>query len=95
MWYSIDLAVVKCPYLDGNNKITPNPYLVVCPGTLITQWMSELKTLFLPYSVDIFVYNSKVDGEVFWGLSGSLSSSVHKVHHRIVVASQSVCLLSC
>jgi len=55
--------------------------------------MSELKTLLTPHSVDIFVYSGKIDGKYFWGPSGPLFSSIHRAHHRVIVASQSVCLI--
>ncbi|KAF5362324.1 hypothetical protein D9756_002852 [Leucocoprinus leucothites] len=56
------------PYLWGQKKIPSQPHLIICPGTLINQWVSELKTFFRPKSVDIFIYDSQTDGAAFWAL---------------------------
>ncbi|KAF5344438.1 hypothetical protein D9756_011277, partial [Leucocoprinus leucothites] len=78
------------PWLGGSQKIPSLPHLILCPGTLIPQWVHELQVLFLPKSVDILVYDSQVDSAAFWGPSGPLHKSVQPPHNRIIVASHSV-----
>ncbi|KAF7771865.1 hypothetical protein Agabi119p4_6176 [Agaricus bisporus var. burnettii] len=77
------------PYLGGDETIPSLPHLILCPGTIAAQWVSELKTLFLPWSVDIFTYDSRVDSPWFWGQEGPIRTSKHKAHNRIVVATHS------
>ncbi|KAF9441652.1 hypothetical protein P691DRAFT_683240 [Macrolepiota fuliginosa MF-IS2] len=77
------------PYLAGSTKIPSLPHLIVCPGTLLAQWVSELKVLFLPKSVDILVYDSQADSATFWGPDGPLHTSNHDLHNCIIVSSHS------
>ncbi|RDB19056.1 Transcription regulatory protein SNF2 [Hypsizygus marmoreus] len=76
-------------YLGESVKVPSLPHLIVCPGTLVAQWVSELKILLRPKSVDIFVYDSQTNGKYFWGPSGPLRLSNHLPHNRIVVVSHS------
>jgi TATA-binding protein-associated factor len=82
------------PFFLGLREVPSLPHLILCPGTLVVQWINELKVFFLPRSVDILVYDSKVDGTHFWGPSGPLHSSVHEPYHRIVIATHSVSKIS-
>ncbi|KXN84276.1 SWI/SNF-like matrix-associated actin-dependent regulator [Leucoagaricus sp. SymC.cos] len=83
-------VVAERPFLGDSEKIPSLPHLIICPGTLIEQWKTELMTLFLPRSVDILTYDSQTDPKVFWGLAGPLHSSKHEFHHRVIIASHSV-----
>ncbi|KAF9444080.1 hypothetical protein P691DRAFT_678274 [Macrolepiota fuliginosa MF-IS2] len=83
-------VVAERPYLGGSTKVPSQAHLIICPGTLTAQWVSELKTLFRPKKVDILVYDSQTSSEEFWGSSGPFHSSKHDPHNRIVVASESV-----
>ncbi|KAJ3566666.1 hypothetical protein NP233_g6855 [Leucocoprinus birnbaumii] len=78
------------PYLGAAQKIPSHPHLIVCPGTLIAQWVNELRTLFRPKMVDVLVYDSSVDGEHFWGPTGPVKKTLHRQHSVIIVASHSV-----
>lgn len=78
------------PYLGGSKTVPSYPHLIVCPGTLIAQWVSELKVCLRPKSVDIFVYDGHSHSEHFWGESGLLHLSKQKPHNKIIVASHSV-----
>ncbi|KAJ3560425.1 hypothetical protein NP233_g10845 [Leucocoprinus birnbaumii] len=82
--------LIERPYLGAGKKIPSHLHLIVCPGTLIAQWVSELKTLFRPKMVDILVYDSSTDGAYFWGPDGPVKKSRHRQHNIIIVASQSV-----
>jgi len=55
--------------------------------------MSKLKILLALYSVNIFIYSRKIDRKYFWGPSGPLLSLIYRAHHRVIVASQSICLI--
>jgi len=66
-------------------------HLILCPGTLIAQWVNELKTLFRPHAIEILIYDSRVMASEFWGESGQVQSSLHMPQQRIVIASHSVC----
>ncbi|KAF5370979.1 hypothetical protein D9615_010044 [Tricholomella constricta] len=81
--------IAKRCYLGGSDNIPSLPHLILCPGTLIAQWVSELKVLLRPKSVDIFVYESQSDSRQFWSSSSAFQQSKHKPHNRIVVMSHS------
>ncbi|KAG5719786.1 DNA repair protein rhp26 [Termitomyces sp. T112] len=66
------------------------PHLIVCPGTLMPQWGSEIKALLVGRAVDIFFYDGSVAAEQFWGPTGPFHSSEHRPHNRIVIASHSI-----
>ncbi|KAJ3563513.1 hypothetical protein NP233_g8897 [Leucocoprinus birnbaumii] len=78
------------PWLAGSKKVPSLPHLIVCPGTLVAQWVHELKVLLLPHSVDIFVYDSQTDSKTFWGPDGPIQKSRQERHNQIIVASHSV-----
>lgn len=81
---------VERPFLADKSNFPSLPHLIVCPGTLVAQWVSELKVFLQPKSVDIFIYDSQTKGTDFWGCSGPMQLSNHKPHNRIIVASHSV-----
>ncbi|KAF9443968.1 hypothetical protein P691DRAFT_808051 [Macrolepiota fuliginosa MF-IS2] len=90
--YSTSLPPVlrNRPWLGDAKRIPSLPHIILCPGTLIAQWVHELKVLFLPKSVDILVYDGQTNGMAFWGPSGPLQRSNHLPHNIIIVASHSV-----
>ncbi|KAF8523869.1 P-loop containing nucleoside triphosphate hydrolase protein [Hysterangium stoloniferum] len=77
-------------YLNGHHTIPALPHLIVAPGTLRGQWIKELKSMFLPRSVDILVYECPRKGNPdFWSISGPILNSVHEPQNIIVVTSHS------
>lgn len=80
------------PFL-GDHELPPDlPHLVIVPGTLLAQWVTELKTFFRTRIVDILVYPTKrADHAKFWAPDGPYGSSILDLSHRIIVASHSVC----
>ncbi|TFK62822.1 hypothetical protein BDN72DRAFT_776663 [Pluteus cervinus] len=76
------------PYL-GEEKLIPNlPYLIVCPGTLISQWVHEIKVGVKHKHYDILVYGSGLDlHSQFWADGGPFASSKHELCHRIIITS--------
>ncbi|KAF5344038.1 hypothetical protein D9756_011549 [Leucocoprinus leucothites] len=82
-------VLAERPFLAGASKIPSHPHLIICPGTLVKQWVSELKTLMLPKKVDILIYDKSNEGEKFWGPSGPIKSSLHQAHNIVILASQS------
>jgi SNF2 family DNA or RNA helicase len=88
------VSPVARPLFLGLREVPSLPHLILCPGTLTAQWVNELKVFFLPRSVDILIYDSKVDGPYFWSPTGPLHSSIHEPHHRIVIATHSVSRIS-
>lgn len=81
---------VERPFLGDKDKFPSHPHLILCPGTLVAQWVSELKVFLQPKSVDIFIYDSQTKGTDFWGPSGPMRLSKHQQHNRIIVASHAV-----
>ncbi|KAF9060067.1 hypothetical protein BDP27DRAFT_1430479 [Rhodocollybia butyracea] len=60
------------------------------PGTLRSQWLQELKTLFLPKSIDIFQYDCPKSGNPgFWDPTGPFHSSKHQLQNRIILVTHS------
>lgn len=79
------------PYLGGSDWIKRLPHLIIAPGTLKSQWIHELKTFFLPKSVDIIPYDCPKSGNPeFWSPTGPFHSSKQKPQNKIIVMSQSV-----
>ncbi|KAG6839498.1 hypothetical protein C0991_002138, partial [Blastosporella zonata] len=76
-------------YLNGSDKIPSLPHIILCPATLVAQWISELKSLLIPRSVDIFAYEGVTDTAAFWSSNGPFFSSRQPLHGRIIVASHS------
>jgi TATA-binding protein-associated factor len=77
------------PYLSDKIQIDSLPHLIICPGTLRAQWIAELKTLFMPKSVDILIYEG---GSKFWSDEGTFGISKQSAHNRIIVMTHSVLL---
>lgn len=82
------------PYL-GEERSLPNlPHLVIVPGTLLSQWEAELKTLFKPKCFKILMYAGGVGKalrEEFWSEGGPFHSTSQKLASNVVVvASHSV-----
>ncbi|KAF8074473.1 P-loop containing nucleoside triphosphate hydrolase protein [Lyophyllum atratum] len=77
-------------YLGGKRNIPSAPHLILCPGTLVPQWVSELKVFFQRKKVEILVYDSQTDAAQFWGLEGPVQKSAHEARSIIIVASHSV-----
>ncbi|KAF5347354.1 hypothetical protein D9756_010005 [Leucocoprinus leucothites] len=71
-------VLAERPFLAGASKIPSHPHLIICPGTLVKQW------------VDILIYDKSNEGEKFWGPSGPIKSSLHQAHNIVILASQSV-----
>ncbi|KAG6848956.1 hypothetical protein H0H93_012463 [Arthromyces matolae] len=83
-------AIAKRPYLVTNKKLPSRPHLIVAPGTLLAQWSNEIKTLYKPNEVDIFVLDSNVSQAKFWSETGPFNSSTQPMHKRIVIASHAL-----
>lgn len=82
--------IVKSPYLGTCNPLPELPHLIVVPGTLLSQWEGELKTVFKRGTVDILVYGTrKAARERFWAPDGPFHASKH-VSNKIIIASHSV-----
>lgn len=82
--------IERAPYLGELSALPPYPHLIVVPGTLLSQWESELKVLFKCGSYDILIYGTgKAVRERFWAPNGPFHSSKHTAN-RIIIASHSV-----
>jgi TATA-binding protein-associated factor len=80
------------PYL-GSDKTLPNsPHLIVVPGTLLSQWEAELKTLFNPKYFKVLLYGTgKAVHDSFWSEDGPFHNTKEQVCANVViVASHSV-----
>jgi SNF2 family DNA or RNA helicase len=79
------------PYLGETKKLPDLPHLVVVPGTLLSQWDSELRVLLKPKSFDILMYGTgKALHDKFWAPDGPFHMSKHPARQKIIVASHSV-----
>lgn len=87
------LSQATRPFLGNNETVPDHPHLILVPGTLVAQWVHELKVVLKPYSFDIFTYGSGRDThEAFFAESGPFNTSRFTAN-RIIVASHSVCQL--
>ncbi|GLB33117.1 putative helicase [Lyophyllum shimeji] len=78
------------PYLGAHATVPDLPHLIIVPGTLLSQWETELKVVLKPKSFDILMYGTgKAAHEQFWAPNGPFHTSKHKPSHRIIVASHS------
>lgn len=87
-------------YFGGLATVPSQPFLIIAPGTLLSQWLAELKVVLKPKTFDLLVYpTSKVEHEAFWSPTGLFHSSKHPLSNRIIIASHSVrrwpCFYSC
>jgi hypothetical protein len=87
--------VEELPYLQETKRVEPLPHLIIMPGTLRSQWLQELKTLFRNKSIDIFLYDCPKSGNPgFWSPAGPFHSSKHEPQNRIILVTHSVRHLS-
>jgi SNF2 family DNA or RNA helicase len=88
----IIFIAAKCPYL-GENKSFEGCHLIVVPGTILNQWVSEIRIFLNPKAFDLFTYQSGEDfREDFWSESGSFAQSKQPRANRIILATHSVCI---
>lgn len=86
-----NLVLAELGFLGDKAFVEPLPHLIVTPGTLRAQWIKELKTLFLPRSVDILPYDSpKAGNPEFWGPDGPFLSSKQQPQNKIIITTHSV-----
>uniref|UniRef100_A0A0W0GC69 Uncharacterized protein n=1 Tax=Moniliophthora roreri TaxID=221103 RepID=A0A0W0GC69_MONRR len=80
----------KYRYLKGSENLPALPHLIITPGTIRTQWVKELKTLFRRYSVDFLLYDCpKAGNKDFWGPSGPLQKSKQDKQNIIILMTHS------
>ncbi|KAJ3548525.1 hypothetical protein NMY22_g1227 [Coprinellus aureogranulatus] len=81
------------PFINQHNPLPSLPILVLVPGTLLTQWETELKVALKPRCADLMVYGSgHTNHKEFWSSDGIYASSNHPEHRRIILASHSAIL---
>ena len=84
-------AAEERPYLKEEKQIPHLPHLVVVPGTLLSQWIDEIRTLFAPKGIDILTYPmGKDERQFFWGPNGPFSVANHSPSSIIIFVTQSV-----
>ncbi|KAF8953874.1 P-loop containing nucleoside triphosphate hydrolase protein [Flammula alnicola] len=82
-------VVSRTPYLGQYDSLPRLPHLIVVPGTLLSQWESELKTIFRRGAFDILIYGTgKAVREQFWAMDGPFRTSKNDVN-KIILASHS------
>ncbi|KJA20680.1 hypothetical protein HYPSUDRAFT_203649 [Hypholoma sublateritium FD-334 SS-4] len=78
------------PYLGKEKQIPHLPHLIVVPGTLMSQWIDEIRTLFAPKGIDILTYPmAKDERQFFWGPNGPFASTNHSPSSIIIFVTQS------
>jgi len=86
-----DTNIEDFPFIKDKYLLEPLPHLIVMPGTLRSQWVHELQTLFRPKSIDIFLYNCPKSGnEEFWSASGPFAQSRQSPENKIILTTMSV-----
>lgn len=80
------------PYLGADNTLPNSPHLIVVPGTLLSQWEAELKTLFNPKYFKVLLYGTgKSVHDSFWSEDGPFHNTKKEVSANVVIlASHSV-----
>ncbi|KAF5309269.1 hypothetical protein D9611_015099 [Ephemerocybe angulata] len=90
MSHPIPPIIREQPYLVTHNPIPSRPILILVPGTLIAQWLHELKIAIKPRFIDILLYGSgAIQHKAFWAQGGPYESSKHPPHRRVILASHS------
>jgi hypothetical protein len=83
-----------CPYLGESGSIPNAPHLIIVPGTVLSQWASEIRIFLNPKAFDLFMYQT---GEQFrkdfWSDSGPFAQSKQPRANKIILAPHSVCQL--
>ncbi|KAK1233548.1 hypothetical protein PQX77_003294 [Marasmius sp. AFHP31] len=76
------------PVFQGRNyEFKERSHVIILPGTLREQWVHEIETFFLPFSVDILYYDgTKSRNGGFWDKDGPYHSSKHSPQNRIIIA---------
>jgi hypothetical protein len=88
-------VAVERPYLGLSNTIPDASHLVIVPGTVLSQWASEIRISLNPKAFDLFIYQTGEDfREHFWSDSGQFSQSNQPNSNRIILAPHSVSQLS-
>lgn len=83
--------IASLPYLAHREEIPDRVVLIIVPGTLLTQWSTELKILVNPKAFDIFVYGTVGQSpQAFWDDRGPFLQSKQPLSRRIIIASHSV-----
>ncbi|THV02122.1 hypothetical protein K435DRAFT_853107 [Dendrothele bispora CBS 962.96] len=78
------------PFLKDSSKIPNLPHVIVVPGTVLQQWIDEIKILFISMSIDLFVYTCPKSGNAeFWGPESPLSKSKQEPRNRIIITTHS------
>ena len=84
-------AAEERPYLKEEKQIPHLPHLVVVPGTLLSQWIDEIRTLFAPKGIDILTYPmGKDERQFFWGPNGPVAVANHSLSSIVIFVTQSV-----
>ncbi|TFK19678.1 hypothetical protein FA15DRAFT_601103 [Coprinopsis marcescibilis] len=80
----------ELPYLKGHSQFPNRPHLIVVPGTLVSQWVHELRSFFQAKSIDILLYGTGEEAHnSFMKAGGLYESSKHEPCLRIIIATQS------
>lgn len=83
--------IASLPYLAHREEIPDRIVLIIVPGTLLTQWSTELKILVNPKAFDIFVYGTVGQSpQAFWADQGPFLQLKQPLSRRIIIASHSV-----
>ena len=73
------------PYLQGEQRIPHLPHIIVVPGTLLSQWIDEIRTVFTPKGIDMFTYPMpKEEREFFWKADGHFAATRHSLSSVII-----------
>lgn len=83
--------IASLPYLAHRKAIPNRPILIIAPGTLLSQWSTELKLLLNPKAFDVFTYGISGNfSKAFWDDDGPYIKSNQPPCRRVIVASHSV-----
>jgi SNF2 family DNA or RNA helicase len=76
-------------YFAGEGPVPDLPHLIIVPGSVLQQWLMEIKRFFKPEAVDVFqLPTAKDEAKKMW--EGPWASSDQPMYRRIVVTAHSV-----
>jgi len=84
-------VAAELPYLGESHSIPNDTHLIVVPGTVLSQWASEIRIFLNPKAFDLFVYQTGQGfRDEFWSPSGPFAQSNQPGANKIILAPHSV-----
>jgi SNF2 family DNA or RNA helicase len=79
-----------CVRGTASTDLPSGPAVILCPNSLVGNWIEELHRWMEPRAVDIMAYTNETV-RLFWTDNGPWHQSKQSMERRIIVAAASVC----